>query len=153
MSEFADPENIEYLIYKVKNVHSVAEVINIAEETFPNWISSSSTEYSEDYSYFNSNWTSMVELLKEKLGNQNIKKERIVLVKDIGLEQNKKLINMFADILTRSGFIVRCISDFKPCEYCGRILPTKDFYEIIKKVNTKNVPVEYLSHCKRCKDN
>ena len=151
MTEFIDPENKDELINKIKTLPSVQDVINFTNELFPSWIVLYASEYSEDYSYFNNNWRVMITLLQQKLNNPNIKQEKIILVRDVGLEQNKKVINTIAEILTCSGFIVRNYTDFRRCEFCEKILPTNEFYDVIKKVNSKNVPSTYLSHCKDCK--
>ena len=76
----------------------------------------------------------------------NIKPTQILIVEY--LNDKHKLISIFAELFTLSGFIVRSKSQLQPCNKCMNAIPTKQYFDILKK-NIK-IEIEWKPHCSEC---
>ena len=99
-------------------------------------------KYSDDYPHLESNWNSVIE-------KYNIKKGKIMIVDEIISDENHTLINLFCNIYTQVGFIVRSKNELIPCKVCDKAIPSEESYNKMKKLNII-VPDEWQVICKNC---
>ena len=147
MSEkYADPPNKGEIMDRIKNAPTLGDVAPILKETFPDWMVGTMRGYSPDYPHLTRNWNQMCEQLK-------IDKKEIVLVEWTGNDPNHQLINIFCDILTRSGFAVRMKHEFFPCPACSLAIPHPTIHKMWKDMKLKEtIPETWFPHCSGCSE-
>ena len=149
MELFKDPENLQEVIQTIKDTEKVHDIITLINKIYPTWIYKIVDNYSDDYKSLDANW--------ERICKQNNKKKTaIFLVEKIifGTGDSPEnstftLINIFCDILTLSGFVVRDRHDLTICLACNKALPTEGMYNTLKKMNI-HVPQTYSNTCSKC---
>ena len=139
---YTDPKNVEEVIENIKNCPTIKDINNLLENTFPGWILYYLVKYSDDYPHLESNWNSVIE-------KYNIKKGKIMIVDEIISDENHTLINLFCNIYTQVGFIVRSKNELIPCKVCDKAIPSEESYNKMKKLNII-VPDEWQVICKNC---
>jgi hypothetical protein len=141
-NDYQDPNNVEQIKNHIKTLQTLGEVKNYVQEIFPNWFVTIIDDYSDDYQHLKHNWQEVC----NKIG---CKKTSILIVDELSHEPNYSLILFLAELFTRSGFAVRRKSEFFPCEICGKALPSKYIWEIMKS-NNFPIPENYLHKCSTC---
>jgi len=140
--EFIDPSNVDEIIERIKKCPTMKDVNDILYEIYPRWILIYLDKYSEDYPHLQSNWEKITE-------QQKIKKCQLVIVQKIINDDKYTLINTFAEIYTRAGFIIRTKDEIIPCEKCFSAIPNIEMYETMKKSGLP-VPERWLRVCEKC---
>jgi len=139
---FIDPPNVDEIIERIKKCPTMKDINDLLYEIYPKWILIYLDKYSEDYPQLQSNW--------EKIAEQySIKKCQMVIVQKIINDDKHTLINTFAEIYTRSGFIVRTKDEIIPCEKCFSAIPNIETYENMK-ISGMPVPERWLRVCENC---
>ena len=123
---------------QIFELETMSEVIDYIKREYPEWIIDMLDEYSKDYDFLNENWLFIT-------NNLNVRKQKIIIVKDFEKDDYMK----FAELLTKTGFVIRGESEFSSCKTCHKAIPTFHIYEIMLKHN-KNVPSLWSSTCKEC---
>jgi hypothetical protein len=143
MSNYVDPPNVESIIEEIKQLPTLGDIKPLVDKYFPEWIVGSINEYSRDYLMLENNWKNVCKKL-------NVKPTNIIIVdSNIVLDDNHKLVSLFSEILTKSGFCVRSKHHLFPCKKCGRALPQPEFYDILKS-NHANIPGKWSVVCENC---
>jgi len=146
MTSYKDPENVLEIMERLKTLPTLKEVKELIDEVFPTWFISVLPRYSKDYEGFQINWVNVSNMA-------NVRTAQIVIVDDMVFDESHNLIRTFAELLTRSGFSVRRKEEFIPCEKCGNALPTREMYEVYKKVQEESrieLPENWSNKCKNC---
>ena len=123
---------------KICEMEKISEVFDFIKAEYPEWIIFILDEYSKDYNFLNDNWTFITQ-------NLNTKKQKIVIVKNFEKDEYVK----FAELLTKTGFVVRTEAEFSACAKCHSAIPTYVIYEIMLK-NNKFVPSVWSPTCSKC---
>ena len=146
LDKYTDPEDISDIVAKLESEDFVKEeyLRDIIETTFPGWILYFLDSYCEDYPHLQCNW----EIMMQKY---NMKRGKIVIVDDFVVDEKHKLIQLFAELYTRLGYILRTKKEIISCQICASAIPNKDMHERMKAAKL-NVPVEWVECCKKCKD-
>lgn len=141
MNKYKDPSNVQNIKEEIKNSPTVKEIKNIIDRVFPEWIKGIIEDYSDDYIDLKRNWLSVC--LKH-----NTEPKAILLVDFISFHDDYSLIKIFCEIFTQLGFCVRSWKELFGCQKCGKALPQRQFYNIIKK--QYSVPDEWRNTCVGC---
>lgn len=140
---YNDPPNVDSIIEEIKQLPTLGDIKPLLDKYFPDWIVGSIDEYSKDYLVLEKNW-------KHVCGKLKVKPANIIIVNaNIVLDDNHKLISLFSEILTKTGFCVRSKNHLFPCKKCGRALPQPEFYDILKN-NYANIPGKWSVVCENC---
>ena len=131
-------ENID-TIARLINAKKIGEVFEIIQNISPEWIVFTASKFSNDYEFFQQNWSHICSVTKSS-------PEKIIIANKI----ETSLERSFAEILTHSGFCVRDIKNFLPCKNCGNILPTKEMYNAIIKSKNRLIPSVWRDTCSTC---
>ena len=138
MSEYKDPENVQDIIEDLKNAPTAKELLQILEDTCPNWISGVYDSYCDNFPQLQKNWL----FICDKCG---VSPKKIILVKDINFDEEHILIRTFCEIMTNLGFCVRRDCEFVPCNrLCGRVIPSQMMSQYLKRDITES------NFCKKC---
>ena len=143
IDNYIDPDNSAEIIERIKTIPTVGDIKKFIDETFPNWIVTAMDSYSDDYPHLTTNWNKVCEVAK-------VPQTQIILVDDIRFDDSHKVIKMFAEVLTRSGFVVRNVNDFISCKKCNKALPAKHMWGAFKDRGIQ-VPYQWNDHCVGCK--
>jgi hypothetical protein len=143
IDNFIDPRNTPQIIEKIKSLPTLGDIKPLLDETFPDWIIGSMTEYSSDYPHLQRNWETICKTAK-------IKPVGIVIVKDIVFDDNHTLIQMFAETLTKAGFVVRRKGELMPCDNCNSAIPHPNLYDKMK-LGGLPVPKRWARTCMNCR--
>lgn len=122
-------------ITQLKTIH---EVIKYIQEKHPQWIVGMFDAYSDDYSELTENWCKLCDTFKAK-------PQRIIIVRSFELDDHYS----YAELLTRTGFVIRTQFEFIPCSVCNKILPTEEIYRKLKEAR-KRVPDVWRTTCSSC---
>lgn len=142
IDKYKDPENVDTVLSKIKNLKTLGEIKTFVDQLFPTWFVTAMDYYCYDYPHLNRNWYAVCDLIV-------VKPTEIMIVDDIKFDKNHKCIKLFTECFTRSGFSVRRKQEYIPCENCGCAVPTKFMWELFKQQNIK-VPVEWQPTCTKC---
>ena len=88
----------------------------------------------------------MIQNHKDKFDEYIIAIDENIYNKD---DREHTLINLFCDIFTRSGFIVRRRNEIFPCEVCNACIPNNESYNKMKESNIQ-VPETWSQKCTTC---
>ena len=116
-NKYKDPENFDTVFEKIKNSKTLKEINDLIIEIYPDWILHFLDSYSLDYPHLQKNW----EIATEK---NNIKTAKIIIVEFLIKDEDHKLVNIFSEILTATGFIIRSKDELLYCETCNRDIPS-----------------------------
>lgn len=146
INEYKDPEDISDIISKLESEDFVKEeyLREIVDSIFPGWILYFLDNYCEDYPHLISNW----EIMMQKY---NMTKGKIIIVDYFKVDDHHKLIQLFAELYTRMGYVLRTKDELKSCQICASAIPNEDMYNRMKVAKLK-VPDTWLECCYKCKD-
>ena len=143
MNKLKDPDNKEEIKVKITQCPTLKEIIDLINNTFPEWIVTFLDKYSDDYFHLQENWN----IITKKF-NTNMKK--IIIVEDIiDDEEDYELIQIFSDIFRKLGFIIRAKCEIVPCIVCKSAIPHKPSYDKMKELGLK-VPDSWTNKCINC---
>jgi hypothetical protein len=140
---YKDPENVDFIIEEIKSLPTLKEVKPIVDKYFPSWIIGTVKDYSIDYPTLKNNWIIVCNGLKIS------PLEIIIIDSDLTVDNEHKLIGLFCEILTRSGFCVRSKNHLTTCETCNLAIPTQHIYQMMK-ANGIKVPIFWTKKCSKC---
>ena len=144
MNNYEDPNNVEDIIEEIKSLPTLGDIKPLVDKYFPGWIIGTLDGYSKDYMFLENNWRTVCNMM-------NIKPLKIMIVdSNIVLDSSHKLISLFSEILTKSGFCVRSKNHLLPCKKCGRALPQPEFYDVLKTNNNFKIPRIWSTVCENC---
>lgn len=145
VNEYKDPEDISDIISKLESEDFVKEeyLREIIDSVFPGWILYFLDNYSEDYPHLQSNWEIMMQ-------RYNMTRGKIVIVDYFIVDDNHKLIQLFGELYTRMGYIVRTKHEIFSCKLCSSAIPNEDIHMRMKAAKLK-VPEVWLNCCQKCK--
>jgi hypothetical protein len=75
--------------------------------------------------------------------------EIIIIDSELTVDSNHKLVGVFCEILTKSGFCVRSKNHLLTCETCGLAIPREHIYNMMK-ANGIRVPTFWSKKCFKC---
>lgn len=139
---YTNPDNKDEIVDQLKNCPTVKDVIELIENTFPNWLITSAENYSNDYPSLIRSW----ELMCDK---NKVKPARIMIVDFISMEKEYSLLNNFCDFFIKTGCVVRSKEQLIPCTKCDLCLASEGYYNSLKKEKTP-VPDEWSDTCSGC---
>lgn len=140
--KYIDPKNVKEIIESIKNCPTIKDINDLISKIFPDWILYYLVKYSDDYPHLEYNWNSAV-------NTYNLKKGKIIVVDEIKKDDSHSLVNLFCNIYTQVGFIVRDKTEIIPCEVCDKAIPAEELYNKMKKQNL-NIPSKWNSKCIKC---
>lgn len=135
MDPYIDPPNLEEIKVKISNIKTLGKIQDFVNEVFPGWIVTFVPSFSQRYPIFNKTWKTVCEKI-------NIRPAQIMIVDMVVFDENHKLINMFSEIFTRSGFAVRSKDHFLPCKKCGLAYPNGKYHTLLGEKG-EDVPVNW----------
>ena len=140
--KYKDPSNIDEIINQIKSFQSIGDIRNIIENTFPTLIQGLIVSYSVDYPTLENNWVKICEMNK-------VEKGMIVLVDELYFDEDHKLLKIFSEIFTRSGFVIRRKEELISCKNCKNAIPSFKVYQKMKE-NKIKVPESWNEKCLKC---
>ena len=140
---YKDPENLEAIINDIQNLNSLKDVNDFINTIYPGWILFFLHKYSHDYPHLQSNW----EFSSKK---NNTKPAKIMIVDYFQYDNQHELINIFAEIYTLNGFVVRSKDDITPCNKCDCAIPSIDRFNQMKESNVKLNIDKWSNKCSKC---
>jgi hypothetical protein len=139
-SKYFDPENYESIVEEIKNAPTLKEIKGIVDRLYPDWIVCLLDGFSKDYPHLDKNWKKVSIQMK-------VSQTKVMIVRNFEHgNDNMKLINMFCEIFTKSGFSVKKQSDYIPCEDCNYAMPVPELHERFK-IARFTVPEVWSSKC------
>lgn len=142
---YSNPDNHLQIIEDLKEAKTHTEVLSIITNTFPSWMITYSTQYSDDYPVFTNNWNFVCKRTKSKPLD-------IVIVDFIDLKNtNFSLLSTFCELLTLFGHSVRRKEEFILCHVCKKCIPAEHVYNQLKERNIENIPTIWKNLCQNCK--
>jgi hypothetical protein len=117
---------------------TIQEVLIHIQEKHPGWIIGMFDAYSDDYSELSDNWRRICETFKTQ-------PQRIIIIRSFELDDHYT----YAELLTRTGFVIRTQFEFIPCSVCHKIIPTKEIYAKLKDAK-KRLPDVWSEKCSSC---
>ena len=139
---FVDPLNVTEIIKDIKKCPLIKDIYKLQLEIYPKWILLYLDKYSDDYPHLQNNWENITK-------EYNISKCQMVIVDKLINDDKHTLINIFAEIYTRAGFIIRTKDEIIPCEKCFSAIPNIETYETMK-CDGLPVPEYWLRVCQGC---
>ena len=142
--KYNDPENLDKIVDKLKTIPTMKGIIDLVHEVYPGWILYYLKKYSHDYPHLQANWEFSC---KEK----KVHPAQIIVVDYFKYTDENKLLNIFSEIFTLSGFIVRSKDDIIPCEKCDRAIPTLSRFNQMKTAENLKLDItDWSSTCSKC---
>lgn len=143
---YKDPKNIDEIIEKIKNCPTLKDIEILIKEIYPTWILYYLKGYSTDYPHLQNNWENVTT-------EHNIKKGHILIVDYLNLEEEteNKLLTIFFEIYTMSGFIIRTKDELICCKVCNLAIPSYKIYKKMKDIKELNIIDEWSDVCTSCK--
>lgn len=143
MTTYQDPSNMEEIVKELKEMKTMGDVNELAKRTFPDWIVATLPRFCDGYPHLNSNWI----VLCKRIG---INPTQILIVRELSMSDNHKLLRMFIECFTQAGFSVRSMTDYIPCTKCEVVaVPTPQVYGIMKEKGLK-IPEINTMTCSDC---
>ena len=142
MSKYLDPPYSSEIIKKITELQTIGDIKNLAEQVFPGWYVSSSTDFCNDYPHLSSNWKKFCDMV-------NVNRTLILLVEDISFDDSHTVIRAFAECFTRAGFSVRSVDEYIVCSACDKVIPSKHLWSVFKEKGAR-VPSEWSERCSSC---
>ncbi len=140
--KYIDPSNLEDVLEHIKTLPTLKEVLELSKSTFPDWIICFLDKFSQDYPHMENNWNTLT-------SKHNIRKGQIMIINYLVDDDKHRLINIFTEIFTQAGFVVRTKYELFPCEVCNSAIPSLGFYNKMKEQNL-NVPEVWSKKCSNC---
>lgn len=139
---FSDPENVSDVLNRIRELPTIGDIKLLIDEIFPKWIITATNSFSNDYPHLNTNWATFCSTLKT-LPSQ------ILIVKELNFGENHKLIRVFTELATQSGFAVREMKDYGLCSVCCKCIPTSVMYNMFVQKGIQ-VPSTWDGKCTNC---
>lgn len=139
---FTDPLNTKQLMNTIKTLPTLGDIKPLLDKVFPEWIIGSMEKYSNDYPHLQKNW----EIVCKKTGTTPM---GIIIVKEMYFDDSHKLLQLFAETMTRAGFVVRRKGELMPCDNCNLAIPHPNLYDKMKIANLP-VPKRWSRTCTIC---
>jgi len=137
---------MEEIVKELKEMKTMGEVNNLVKRTFPDWIITTLSRFCDGYPHLNNNWI----ILCKKIG---INPSQILIVRELSMSDDHKLLRMFIECFTQSGFSVRSMTDYIPCIKCEIVaVPTPQIHNSMKEKNLK-IPEINSMKCQECQWN
>lgn len=144
---YKDPENAserDKIIEKLSSMETMGDIKRFVDENYPNFILGFIDKFSSDYSILENNW-------KKFCIYAEIEKMQIMIVNHYDFNNNSKVFSTIAEIFSKCGFLVRRKYDIIPCLICGDAIPSREWYDVMKKYsNSDNIPNVWTDRCKMC---
>ena len=138
-----DPEQFTSIVEEMKNCPTIQDLLDLIKKVYPDWIITQLNRYCPNYPHLQKNW----ETLCEKIG---CCPQVIIIVEEFERSNKHKLIQYFAEALTRAGFVIRKSMEIVPCSNCfNYALPSPMLYQTMKSKGIP-VPIMYSKVCKYC---
>ena len=145
MTKYKDPSNTEEIIKDLKEMETMGDVYKLIKQTFPDWIVTTMPSFCNGYPHLNHNWF----VLCKRIG---VKPSQIVIVRELSMNDECKLLKTFIECLTRSGFSVRSMTDYIPCIKCEIVaVPTPQVHNVMKSKNLE-IPDVNTMVCHDCRN-
>ena len=125
-------------INEINQLPTMKDVFDLIKTKYPNWIVDLVDKYSDDYPHLQNNWQTLVNVSKTKI-------QKIVIVESFDNEEQLS----FAELLTRTGFIVRTKAELIPCSVCRSAIPSKTIYDKMKQHNME-FNFMWNNKCRNC---
>jgi len=133
---FVDPTDKDEILNKLKELPTLGDVKKLVDEVFPGWFTGIIKRYSLDYPQLQKNW-------EDICNKNNVSPLEILLVRNIIWDDdNHILVKTFCELFTRSGFSVRRLGEYFPCEICDLALPNKNICELLQ--------TPFKTTCQKC---
>jgi hypothetical protein len=116
---------------------------NIIHKHYPGWLKTCSSNYSSDYPTFITNWETIC-------GKLNKPRQELLLVSDIRVDDNHRIIYSIVEHLTQNGYCIRLEKDFVVCPLCSKAIPCKKIWEKLKQAG-QVCPLIWMDKCRLCK--
>ncbi len=142
LNNYSDPSNLESILESIKTLPTIKDILDLVKSVFPSWIVCFLKKFSNDYPHMETNWNILIK-------NHNIRKGQIMIVDYLIDDDNHKLINIFTEIFTQAGFVVRTKYELFPCETCNSAIPSLAFYNKMKEQKL-NIPEKWDKKCSNC---
>ena len=139
-------ENVKNELVQAK---SMEDVLSLIDRGAPGWVLGFVSGFSPDYQFLADNWNKVCE-------KNGVSPTQLVIVRTLESndEEIKKIYDLFAAVLTSSGFLVRRIVDIHICGSCKLALPSQGYYETIVQNKEQgsefNIPETWSSKCSSC---
>ena len=146
-ADFTDPDNKDEIVEQLKTKETIQGVVDLINNVFPDWIVLVLTKFCSNYPHLTENWETLCSSL-------HTNPARIILVREVPVDQtNMDLLKIFCNCLTKSGFGIRRVQEYTPCDTCHKqAIPTQQYLELMRKTFT-DLPETRQSTCKDCMDN
>ena len=142
--KYQDPKNVDEIIENLKTLETLKDILDLIDKIYPTWILYYLKKYSTDYPHLQRNW-------EFSCKQKKIKPAQIIIVDYFQYDDNHKLLNVFSEIFTLSGFIVRSDKDIIPCSNCdSALLSLERFNQMIESKDVKLNINEWSSKCSKC---
>jgi len=142
MSKYSDPSYSSEVIKKISELQSIGDIKNLAEQVFPGWYVSSSSDFCNDYPHLSVNWKKFCDMI-------GTNRTLIILVDYISFDDSHTVIRAFAECFTRAGFSVRSVDEYILCSVCDKVIPLEHIWSVFKEKGAK-VPPEWSDKCSTC---
>jgi hypothetical protein len=140
MSNYEDPENYESILEEIKNAPTLREVHDIVKRVYPDWIVCLLDGFSKDYQHLDKNWRKVCVQMK-------VRPTKVMIVNNFEHNNdNMKLVNIFCEIFTKSGFSVKKSSEYIPCVNCQYAIPVPEVYDRFKN-SRFSIPDKWKDVC------
>jgi hypothetical protein len=144
VDKYQDPENMDEIVEELKTIGTLDGVIDLIKRIYPSWILYFLRRYSTDYPHLQSNW-------EFSCKEQNVLPANIIIVDYFQYNDTYRLLNVFAEIFTLCGFIVRSKEDIIPCSKCDLALPSQNRFNQMKESGNIKLNIEEWSlKCSKC---
>lgn len=125
-SKYEDPENASEILELLKRAKTMKEVLDLASDTFPDWIITCLPRFSPDYPHLTANWHNLC----TKMG---VVPAQVMIVEYVSLGDSKNsLIAHFGECFTRAGFAVRAKTEYVPCSESSCAVPSFKAWKTMK---------------------
>lgn len=136
--KYKDDEKYDEHLKIIKQIPNIGKIIEYINTVFPTWLLGLYEGYCYNYPTFNNN-------LKKNITN------KILLVDDMIFDDEHRLIRTFAEIFSKSGFLVRSKQEFIPCKSCkNKLVPTYYLYNALKIQKNISFPETWSDKCYKC---
>jgi len=136
MDKYLDPQNIEEIKSQLSEKKTMKDILELVNEIYPDWIITFADKFSTNYPSLTVNWVKTC----EKMGSRPA---QIMIVDDIIFDDDHKLLQLFGDVFTKTGFSVKSKNHFIPCGRCKSAYPTLSIHQLLKESDNV-VPAEWM---------
>ena len=117
ISLFSDPPNRQEILERLQTLQGET-LISYVKEIFPNWILTTSPQFSIDLYKFNEQWAFAC-------ANLNIEPHYVVIVHETYLDLQSTTHTLIGEVckrMTETGFVVIDSINFDVCRYCKEVI-------------------------------